>query len=196
MKYALIGDIHSSQADLEKVLTQINEVASGAVIVGTGDLFECTVSKKDITDCKFSSLAEVMINDDALQSLLTFPTVYGNQEERVLLITETLDPIRAWMAALPETMAIEGAEVIHGHQWTWGGEPWSLMQAETTARLTFYGHSHTVGLSINGERQVVEIGTMYDVAAGEVLVNVGAVVGTCEWVLYDAAEQTVQFMKA
>ena len=61
MHYALLGDIHSSKEDLEKVLADISEKAPEAVRVGTGDLFECTISKKNITDKKFTKLEDVMI---------------------------------------------------------------------------------------------------------------------------------------
>ena len=50
MQYALLGDIHSSKDDLEKVLAHISEKAPNAKLIGTGDLYECTVSKKDITN--------------------------------------------------------------------------------------------------------------------------------------------------
>lgn len=196
MKYAFIGDIHSSKEDLEKVFGQIKEKAPEAKMIGTGDLFECTVSKKDITDQKFESLSEVMLNPEGFVELLTFPTVFGNQEERILLITESEDPIRAWIENLPETILVEGAEVIHGHQWKWGGEPWSLLEVNPNERVTFFGHSHTSALSIDGKWQEIDFNTPYDISDKEVLVNVGAVVGACEWVLYDAAEQVIHFMKA
>ena len=61
MQYALLGDIHSSKEDLEKVLAHISDKAPKAILLGTGDLFECTISKKDITDQKFSRLEDVMI---------------------------------------------------------------------------------------------------------------------------------------
>ncbi len=194
--YAIIGDVHSSKEALEKVFQAIQQNAPDATIIGTGDLFECTISKKDITDKKFTSLQEVMLNPEGFEALLTFPSVYGNQEERILLITETDDPLREEIKKLPETIDIEGAQVIHGHQWEWGGEPWSLQQANVQSRMTFFGHSHTSGLSIDGKSQKVDWNVPYDVSCEEVLVNVGAVVEACEWVLYDSVKQTVTFRKA
>ena len=87
MYYALLGDIHSSKEDLEKVLADINEKFPEAIRVGTGDLFECTISKKKITDKKFANLADVMIIPEGFVELLTFQSVSGNQEDRILMIT-------------------------------------------------------------------------------------------------------------
>lgn len=185
MQYAIIGDIHSSKEDLEKVLAQIEEIAPVAKVIGTGDLFECIVSKKDIPDRKLEVLSEVMLNPEGFTELLTFPTVFGNQEERILFITKSVDPNLTWMEKLPEKMSIDGAEVIHGHQWKWGGNPWSLQEANQSERVTFFGHSHISALSIDGEWQDIRFNTPYDIGQGEVLVNVGAVVGAGEWVLYE-----------
>lgn len=195
MNYALLGDIHSSKEDLEKVLAHITERAPEAIRVGTGDLFECTISKKDITDKKFLTLEEVMIIPEEFPELLTFFSVRGNQEERIVQITETEDPLREKLSTLPETLEIGQAEVIHGHQWQWGGEPWSLIHAEVDTSPVFYGHSHRSALSRDGVDQAIEFGVPYDVAGERVLVNVGAVIGDREWVLYDLNDHTVTFMK-
>lgn len=194
--YAIIGDTHSSKEALEKVFQSIRQTAPHATIIGTGDLFECTISKKDITDRKFTSLQEVMLNPEGFEALLTFPSVYGNQEERILLITETNDSLREKIKALPERIDIEGAQVIHGHQWTWGGEPWSLQQANVRSRVTFFGHSHTSALAIDGQWQQIDWNIPYDISEKEILVNVGAVVESYEWVLYDAINQTITFKKS
>ena len=82
----------------------------------------------------------------------------GNQEERILLITETDDPLREQMSSMPETIEIGKAKIIHGHQWEWGGEPWALIHAEVRNSPVFYGHSHHSALSINGIRQEIEFG--------------------------------------
>lgn len=195
MRYALIGDIHSDREALQHVLKQVSKLAPDAKVIGTGDLFECKISKKDITDQKFQQLEEVMKNPPHFAELLNFPTVYGNQEERILLITETEESLREWIEQLPKQLEIEGATVIHGHQWQWGGNPWSLQQANTVERLVFYGHSHTSMLSIDSVWQTIEFGKSYDVSTGQVLVNVGSVVDNEEWVLYDAREQHIIFYK-
>lgn len=196
MEYALIGDIHSSKEDLQKVYKQIKEVAPHAEIIGTGDIFECIISKKDITEKKFSSLEEVLLNPDGFEALLTFSTVSGNQEERIIQITATDEPLRRKIAVFPETLSIEGAQVIHGHQWQWGGEPWSLQKAEPQHRLVFFGHSHTSQLSIDGAWQEVHWHKPQEISSGEILVNVGSVIDNREWVLYDAKKETITFMKA
>lgn len=196
VEYALFGDVHSSKEELEKVLADILAKAPEAVKVGTGDLFECTVSKKDCTNKTFKRLEEVMLIPENFTKLLTFISVIGNQEERILSITQTNDPLREKLTIMPETFSIGKAEIIHGHQWKWGGSPWSLQQAEVSKSPVFYGHSHCSGLSRNGLSEKIKMGVPYDVSGKEVLVNVGAVVGDCEWVLYNSEDESVTFMKA
>lgn len=196
MYYALFGDIHSSKKDLEEVLAHISNVSPEAVLIGTGDVFECIISKKDITDAKFNSLEEVMLVPKDFTELLTFPSVKGNQEDRILFITEANDPLRDQLVRMPETYAIGDAEVIHGHQWQWGGNPWALIEAEVDSSLVFYGHSHRSELRVDGIQLDIEFEIPYSVGAAQVLVNVGAVVEDREWVLYDASANTVTFMRA
>lgn len=196
MHYALFGDIHSSKKDLEEVLAHISNISPEAVLIGTGDVFECTISKKDITDKKFCQLEEVMILPEGFTELLTFPSIKGNQEERILFITETNDPFRDKIMAMPETYPIGDAKVIHGHQWQWGGAPWALIEAAIESPLVFYGHSHRSELRIDGAQQDIEFGIPYSsVGDAQILVNVGAVIGDREWVLYDASANRVTFMK-
>lgn len=196
LKYAILGDIHSAKEDLEKVLADIIEKSPEAIRIGTGDLFECIISKKDITDEKFKSLEEVMLIPEGFPALLTFPSVRGNQEERILMITETEDPLRDKIARIPETLEVGNAEIIHGHQWEWGGEPWALIHAEVNQSPVFYGHSHASAISRNDIHEVIEFGVPYSTDGENILVNVGAVVADCEWVLYDSTANTVTFMKA
>ena len=168
-----------------------------AILIGTGDLFECTISKRNVNERKYDSLEEVMLLPEGFVELLTFPSVKGNQEERILLITETDDPLYGILLAMPEKIALGEAELIHGHQWKWGGEPWSLLEPEVTKSLTFYGHSHRSALRRNGhEEEAVLFDHPYDVKDGQTLVNVGAVVSDKEWVLYDDMSDTVTFFKA
>lgn len=195
MRYALLGDIHSSIEDLEKVCLHITQMAPDAKLIGTGDLYECTVSKKDITDKKFNCLEDVMLKPEGFTELLTFPSVFGNQEERILYITSDDDPIRQSLADLPERMKIDYAEVIHGHQWKWGGNPFALIEEDVHSDLTFYGHSHHSALKVDEEKVDINFGFPYDVKNKQVIVNVGSVVFHKEWVLYDSAERTVTFMK-
>lgn len=46
MRYALLGDLHSSIEDTKAVLQHIQEIAPDSKIIGLGDLFECTIGKK------------------------------------------------------------------------------------------------------------------------------------------------------
>ncbi|WP_438318560.1 metallophosphoesterase family protein [Sporosarcina sp. FA9] len=195
MYYAFLGDIHSSMDDLKAVLVDILNKAPEAIQIGTGDLFECTISKKKITNDRFRQLEDVMIIPDGFVNLLTFDSVIGNQEERILLITETNDSLRNKLTCMPEIIEIEHAKVIHGHQFKWGGIPWSLIEAEIEGSLIFYGHSHHSELWISGVRKVIEFGVPYSVGNERTLVNVGAVVSDREWVLYNKIKQEVTFMK-
>ncbi|MCM3743060.1 metallophosphatase family protein [Sporosarcina luteola] len=197
MQYAIIGDVHSSKKDLTDVLSHIKERAPEAVLIGTGDLFECMISKRYVNERTFDNLEEVMLLPEGFVELLTFPSVIGNQEERILFITKTDDPMLGILSAMPERIELGEAEVIHGHQWKWGGEPWSLVEAEVSKNLTFYGHSHRSRLLRNGtEEEVILFDHPYEVKDGQTLVNVGAVVSDKEWVLYDHVQDTVTFMKA
>lgn len=196
MQYAILGDIHSSKKDLEKVLADISVKAPNAICVGTGDLYECIISKKDITVQKYNRLEELMLIPKGFNELLTFPSVQGNQEERILLISETDDSLREKIAEMPEIIDIGDAQIIHGHQWNWGGNPWSLIHADVNDSPVFYGHSHRSALSINGVEIRVELNKPYLLSGDNILVNVGAVVGDREWVLYDPIENIVEFMKA
>lgn len=196
MQYAILGDIHSSKQDLENVLADILVKAPNAICVGTGDLYECIISKKDITERKYNRLKEIMLIPKGFNELLTFPSVQGNQEERILLISETDDKLRKKIAVMPEVIDIGEAQIIHGHQWQWGGTPWSLVHADVNYSPVFYGHSHHSALSINGIELKVELNKPYLLSGGDILINVGAVVGDKEWALYDTIENTVIFMKA
>lgn len=196
MKYALLGDIHSSLNDLKNVLTQIHEEEPDAILIGTGDIYECTISKKNITDKKFSNLADVMLNPEGFSNYLTFPSIKGNQEERILYLTETDDALREAIQIMPEKIEIVNAEVIHGHQWAWGGTPWALQEATVSEGITFYGHSHQSGLLIDDKEQPIKFNESYTLTGSKVLVNVGSVVGNQEWCLYNTDDCTVMFKSA
>lgn len=51
MLYALLGDLHSNIEDTKAVLTHIQQTAKEAKIIGLGDLYECTISKKKPKRC-------------------------------------------------------------------------------------------------------------------------------------------------
>lgn len=197
MKYALIGDIHSAEEQLRDVLAHIREEVPEAAIVGTGDIFECTISKKKLPLKKLKRLEDVMLTSSSFEQLLTFPSVYGNQEERILQTSKDGGDMRQSLEALPETIQLtKDAAVIHSHQWTWGGEPWGLQKASPLARLTFFGHSHTSQAFRDGGPIKIIFERPLDVSEGEWLINVGSVVDGREWVLYDEQAQEVIFYKA
>lgn len=195
MSYAILGDIHSSVEDLEDVLQHIGQHAPGAELIGTGDLFECTISKKRAPFERFHRLEDVMLLPDGLLDLLRFPSVIGNQEERIAKITESDEELLQRIRSMPEKLEIEGAEVVHGHQWTWDGNPWAPVFPDDTAGLVFYGHSHEPGLVIDDQPIEIGYGVPYDTKKGQTFVNVGPVVGDREWVLYEPEDGTVTFRK-
>ncbi|MBO1914496.1 hypothetical protein J4G37_57960, partial [Microvirga sp. 3-52] len=106
-------------------------------VFGTGDLYECIISKKDITEDKFTKLEQVMLNPKGFTELLDFQSVRGNQEERILYITETSESLREFLKSMPEVIELEKAQIIHGHQWKWGGKPWTLLEAKVERPLVF-----------------------------------------------------------
>ena len=192
----MLGDIHSSKEDLEKVLCHIEEIEPGVTVFGTGDLYECIISKKDITEDKFTKLKQVMLKPKGFTELLDFQSVRGNQEERIILISETDDSLRKKIAAMPEIIDIGDARIINGHQWEWGGNPWSLIHADVNKSPVFFGHRHHSSLTVNGIGLNIEFDVSSYLNCEGVLVNFGAVVGNREWALYNPEENTVRFMKA
>lgn len=195
MRYALLGDLHSSIEDLEKVLEHIRLVASDAEVVGLGDLFECTIGKKRAVSERFTKIDDVILHPEGFEELLTFPSVKGNQEERILMITTDDDPLLRKLEALPETIQLEGGVVIHGHQWHWSGDPWRPEVPPIEDRIVFFGHSHQSAYYIN-QWVLPEFGTAYPVPDGKMAVNVGSVIENREWVLYDSEQQLIVFHRA
>lgn len=196
MRYAVLGDIHSAEEDLLAVLAHIRETAPDAELIGTGDLFECTVSKKDLRGQVYEQAADVAELPGGLLALLDFPSVYGNQEERILLLTERDEPLRGKISALPETLQLEGALIIHGHQWPHGeGRPWIEEQLKD-APLVIHGHTHRSSLMLAGQPAAVRFGEEIALAGGQCIANAGAVVESREWLLYDSGSRTIRFMKA
>ncbi|PIC58957.1 metallophosphatase family protein [Sporosarcina sp. P12(2017)] len=195
MQYALLGDIHSSKEDLQAVLAQIADKAPEATLIGTGDLYECTVSKKDLHGQIYPTVEEVIKHPDGIDELFTFPSIYGNQEERILLLTKQMEPIRNFLNDLPETLKIDQAVVIHGHQWPHNeAEAW-LAEQLPEAPLVFHGHTHRSSFMSDGKPVAINWNDKISVRGSRTVVNVGAVVGSREWVLYDSEKQNVSFMK-
>lgn len=196
MRYAVLGDIHSAEDDLLAVLAHIRETAPDAELIGTGDLFECTVSKKELRGQVYEQAADVAELPCGFQELLDFPSVYGNQEERILLLTAPGETLRGDISALPETLQLEGALVIHGHQWPHGeGQQW-IEEHLPDAPLVIHGHTHRSSLVLAGQPAAVRFGEETALAKGQCIANTGAVLGLREWLLYDSAGKTIRFMKA
>ncbi|OXS76711.1 metallophosphoesterase family protein [Domibacillus enclensis] len=190
MKYALLGDLHSSIEDTKAVLHHIHRCAPGADIIGLGDLYECTVGKRKAETMRNCPVEKAAIRSEAFDQLLTFPSVRGNQEERIMKVTGTNE-----FSKLPEKMIIDGAVLIHGHQWKWTAD-WLPLVPKIDPPLLFFGHSHEAALYRKKNRLPFEYGKPVVLKKKRYAINAGAVWGSREWVLYDAAARTVTFMKA
>ncbi|WP_050180359.1 metallophosphoesterase family protein [Domibacillus robiginosus] len=190
MKYALLGDLHSSVEDTKAVLQQIKCCASDAQIIGLGDLYECHVGKRKAKITRDISIKRAAHMPKKFAPLLTFPSVRGNQEERIMLVTGRND-----FAHLPEKLLIDGAVVIHGHQWKWT-KGWLPVLPKTDPPLVFFGHSHIAGLYRKGRPLPFSYGEPILLKKKRYGINAGAVSGAREWVLYDSSARTVTFMKA
>lgn len=193
MKVAFISDIHSSLDELKMVLEQVEKVAPDAKIVGVGDLFECTIGKKKLDGTTYPLLSEVMLNPVGFEQLLDFPSIRGNQEERILLISRSTDPLLQMISQLPERMRIGDALLIHGHQWPYNElPPQEVTQGEP---LVVHGHTHKSSWTVEGEEQKFQFFEPIELPQKSVTVNVGSVVDNKEWVLYNDGERKVTFMK-
>ena len=196
MQYALLGDIHSSIEDLKAVLGHISIEAPHAEVIGLGDLYECTVSKKDLRGQIYPSVNEVIKHPEGFDKLLTFPSVYGNQEERILLLTEHAEPLRDYLHDLSETLSAGEAVIIHGHQWN-SDERNAWLNAQIPDKtIVFHGHTHRAGYTRDQQEMLISGRGKISLSGKRNIVNVGAVVGSREWVLFNAKERTVRFMRA
>ena len=193
MKYALVSDIHSSVEELVQVLQQIEVLEPNAKIVGLGDLFECTVSKKKLDGTMYPILTDVFLNPDGLEELLEFPSIRGNQEERIALVSNAVEPLLERIKNLPERLHIEDALLIHGHQWPYNERP--PAHSIEGEHLVFHGHTHRSSWSMEGLERTFEFSKPIPLTNKQTIVNVGSVVDHKEWLLYDAGKQTVTFMK-
>ncbi|MGG3448924.1 metallophosphoesterase family protein [Domibacillus aminovorans] len=189
MEYALLGDLHSSIDDTKAVLAHIELTVPNAKVVGLGDLFESKIGKRKAATIRLSRLEEAAVWSEEFVSLLTFPSVRGNQEERIMVVTSGNQ-----YEHLPEHIIIDGAVLMHGHQWKWTKE-WTPVLPKTEPSLLFFGHSHEAGLYRKGRRLPFSYGVPVHLKKKRYGINAGAVWGTREWVLYDAAARTVTFMK-
>lgn len=192
MKYALIGDIHSNIDDLQAVLKHIQTFQPPLHIIGMGDLYECLIGKKKVRALQSPlSLAEAQLNPEGFEQALTFPSIRGNQEERIMRATG-----QSLFNNLPERVDIEGATLIHGHQFDWDSDWIPALDFSNTKPLIFFGHTHYSFLYRKGKRKPFTFGEPIALTKKHYGINVGSVVDHREWVLYDATARTVTFMKA
>ena len=190
LKYALLGDLHSDKKKTETVLTHIQEIAPDAEIIGLGDLCEATIGKKKAEFIRNVPLKDAALYDETFEKLLTFPSVIGNQEERIALVTG-----EARFLNYPEEIHIQHATIIHGHQFHWN-ENFEPTFPTFKTPLVFFGHSHRAAIYINGVRTAIQYNVPIDVRNQQYIMNVGAVLETKDWCLYDSDAMTVTFLQA
>lgn len=190
MKYALIGDLHSHTKRTKKVLQHIKETAPDATIIGLGDLFECTIGKKKAQVARNLPVHDAAIISEKFKKLLTFPSIIGNQEERIALVTGEQQFLN-----YKEKIVIDGATLMHGHQFQWDDNFEPTFPPQETP-LLFFGHSHRAALYVNGQRTPVPYNVPLQLNDKPYQINVGAVVENKEWCLYDSEKMTVIFLKA
>lgn len=191
MLYALISDLHSDYKNTKKVLKHIKSEAPQAEILCLGDLYECVIGKRKAQKIRNAPLKEAAIITDEFEKLLTFPSIIGNQEERIALVTGEKRFLQ-----YPEKMKIDGATLLHGHQFEWDEDFNPTFPKTLQTDLLFFGHSHAAAIYINENRLPVPYNEPIPLGNQPLQINVGPVVHNKEWCLYDSAKKTVQFMRA
>ena len=192
MQYALLGDLHSDYKQTKKVLQHIIDVAPGATILGLGDLYECKIGKKKAMKLTETiPLKEAAIVKKKFQKLLTFQSIIGNQEERIAQVTGLKD-----FLIYPETIEIEHATLIHGHQFEWSKTYEMIGHPNFHTPLVFFGHSHRAAIYDGYTRLPIVYGQAYDVSNKSYFINVGPVIECGDWLLYDSECRTVTFLNA
>lgn len=192
MQYALLGDLHSHYHNTKAVLKHIEEIAPDAEILGLGDLFECKIGKKKAASLtKHTPLKEAVVIQKKFTKLLTFPSILGNQEERIAQVTG-----RQEFLQYEEKLFIENATLLHGHQFHWN-EKFEPSFPEYDTPLLFFGHSHRAAIYKEKVRTKVEYNKPIHVGDDCTYeINVGAVVESRDWCLYDSKQMTVTFLQA
>ena len=190
MQYALLGDLHSDFKNTKAVLKQIEKVAPKAQIIGLGDLYECLIGKRKAAMLtQHVPLEEAVLIKKKFTKLLTFPSVIGNQEERIAMITG-----RKEFLHYEEKIIIENATIMHGHQFEID-EHFHITFPPYETPLLFFGHSHRAAIYIDGVRTKIEYNQPIYVGDGQYEINVGAVVESRDWCLYDSEQMTVTFFR-
>lgn len=192
MKLAIISDPHSSYDDLKTVLMDVKEETNH--IICLGDLYECHIGKKRRHE-RFTTVESVLTYDVRYENLLTFPSVYGNQEERIDEVLTVPHPVKARISSLPEQITVGEALFTHGHQLKWN-KNWEPVVEKGDYPLLFIGHSHTSAIYRKGRALPWNIGTPFHLDKKRYTINVGAIYFHREWCLYDTETRTVTRMKA
>ena len=192
MQYALLGDLHSHYHNTKAVLKHIREVAPSAQIIGLGDLFECKIGKRKAASLtEHVPLKEAVVFQKKFTKLLTFPSIIGNQEERIAQVTGKEEFLR-----YEEQILIEHATLLHGHQFQWDESFQPTFPLYETP-LLFFGHSHRAAIYTEKKRTQIEYNKPLHVGDGHTYkINVGAVVESRDWCLYDSRQMTVTFFQA
>jgi len=189
MIYAILGDLHSDYKRTKYVKKYIKKKYPLAEIVGLGDLYECKIGKKKAKKVSNIPIEEAAIISKPFEKLLDFPSIFGNQELRIQQVTGL--PL---YENLPEKMKIDGATLIHGHQFEWADD-FSQIYEQSLPNLLFFGHSHYSGLFLNGQKMPFTFNQEIQLQPGQNSVNVGSIIDNSEWCLYDSTKQTIMFMK-
>lgn len=191
MKYALLGDLHGHYQHTKATLRHIKKIAPTATILGLGDLFECHIGKKKAAKLtSYISVKEATTMKKKFMQLLTFPSIIGNQEERIAQVTGNPS-----FSQYEECLLIDQATLLHGHQFEWNENFEPNFPAYTTP-LLFFGHSHRAAIYVHGQRTAIRYCQPIYVGDGKYEINVGAVVESCDWCLYDSDQMTVTFYQA
>lgn len=191
MKYALLGDLHGHYKNTKAVLKHIQQIAPTAKIIGLGDLFECHIGKKKAALLtNYLPIEEATTIKKKFKKLLTFPSIIGNQEERIAQVTGCKSFLQ-----YDKCFLIEQATLLHGHQFEWD-EQFEPIFPNYETPLLFFGHSHRAALYINECRTSIVYNQPIFVGNGRYEINVGAVVASRDWCLYDSDTMTVTFYQA
>ena len=192
MKYAIIGDLHSAIDETKTVLNEIKQMGLNQHIIGLGDLYECKIGKRKLALLTEKlPLKEAAIYEKPFEELLTFPSVIGNQEERIALVTG-----EERFLTYPQSIELEHATVMHGHQFDYTDE-FELILPSFQSKILFFGHSHRSAIYIEDKPMNIEFDKPYSLNQYEqVIINVGSVVDHLEWCIYDSDALTVTFKKS
>lgn len=190
MQYAIFGDLHSHKKHTKRVLSHIQEVAPNASLFALGDLYECKIGKRKAMTARNIPLEQAVKTKEKFEELLTFPSVIGNQEERIALVTGNERFLQ-----YEEKLYIDNALLIHGHQFEWN-EQFEPTFPDFYTPLVFFGHSHRAAIYVDGVRTAISYSEPLFVGDRPYVINVGSVVDTLDWCLYDSDAMTVMFMRA